>query len=42
MKENWNLSEVECSLPDRQKMGKDNWIMQLLKSSPAVKYWIVQ
>lgn len=41
MKENWKLSEVEHRLPDRQKMGRDNWIMHLLKPSPAVEAWIV-
>lgn len=42
MKEKWNLSEAECSLSERQKMGRDNWIKQLLKSSQAAKDWTVQ
>lgn len=42
MRENRNLSKGERSLPDRQKMGRDNWIMQLLKSSPAVTDCIAQ
>lgn len=42
MKEKGNLSEAKCSWSDRQKMGRDKWITQLLKSSPATKNWIVQ
>lgn len=38
----WNLSKGECSLPDRQKMGRDKWIMQSLKSSAAVTDCIAQ